>query len=74
MTTKNAHHHTVRFNPARTEGLEKLAVDIGYRQSRPVTVHALVNALADCLLDRQFEVRILEDRVKMNATKNRREA
>ncbi|WP_083963004.1 hypothetical protein [Buttiauxella gaviniae] len=70
MTTKNAHHHTVRFNPARTEGLEKLAVDIGYRQSRPVTVHAL----ADCLLDRQFEVRILENRVKMNATKNRREA
>lgn len=73
MTNKIARHHTVRFNPARTEGLEKIAVDIGYKQSRPVTVHALVNALADCLLDRQFEIRVLADRIQMNATKNRRE-
>lgn len=61
---KEKYTQVVRFNPERTKNLERLAAEIGYFNSKPVSVIDLTNAIVDCFINEKFDMRILSKQVK----------
>lgn len=65
-------NQNVRFNATRTRGLEKIASEIGYFMSKPVSVIDLTNAIVDCVLDDKLDTKVLSARILDNAEPNRK--